>query len=83
MFCMQELVQPLDMALQLGLQYPPLAAVAVTALEAWESQPSALLVLAPQVVPLMDPYLRSLSGLDGIVAVPPADGTSPTQTVAF
>lgn len=62
------------MALHLGLQYPPLAAVAVAALERWEGQHTALRVLAPQVAPLLEPYLRNLSTLEGIEAVPDAPG---------
>ena len=57
------------MALKLGLQYAPLAATALSALERWELQPAALAVLAPAVVPLMEPYLRSLSALEAAEAV--------------
>lgn len=78
---MQQLAQPLQMALQLGLQYAPLAAVAVEALERWETQPDALKLLAPQVAPLLEPYLRNLSTLEGIEAVPEApDGAISSQT---
>lgn len=71
------MAQPLQMALQLGLQYAPLAAVAVNALERWELQPDALAVLAPRVVPLMEPYLRNLAALEGTEAVADASGGMP------
>ena len=70
----QELVSPLQTAFALGLQYPPLATAAVTALERWEvEQPLALGHVAPQVVPLLEPYLHDMvdpvsSGPDGNVA---------------
>ena len=60
----QELVGPLQTALSLGLQYPPLAAAAIAAMERWETeQPQALKAAAPQVVPLLDPYLLEVTGL--------------------
>lgn len=55
---LQELVSPLQTALGLGLQYPPLATAAISALERWEvEQPQAVQTVAPHVVPLLDPYL--------------------------
>lgn len=38
---MQEVVQPLQQALVMGLQQPELAAAAVATLEAWEGLPAA------------------------------------------
>ena len=76
------MAQPLQMALQLGLQYAPLAAVAVSALERWELQPDALAVLAPWVVPLMEPYLRNLAILEGTEAVADSSGGMPLHSVA-
>lgn len=76
------MAQPLQMALQLGLQYAPLAAVAVSALERLELQPDALAVLAPRVVPLMEPYLRNLAALEGTEALADAPGGMPLDTGA-
>ncbi|KAF8072467.1 hypothetical protein HT031_000126 [Scenedesmus sp. PABB004] len=59
---------PLRLALRLGLDRPAVAAVAVSALEAWEAaQPAQLAALLPAVVPLLHPYLH-----DG--AAPPGRG---------
>ena len=58
----QELIGPLQTALSLGLQYPPLATAAVAAMERWETeQPQALRAAAPHVVPLLDPYLLEIT----------------------
>ena len=58
---MHDFVSPLQTAFALGLQYPPLATAAVAALERWEvEQPSALAQVAPQVVPLLEPYLHDM-----------------------
>ena len=70
----QELVGPLQTALSLGLQYPPLATAAIAAMEQWETeQPQALRAVAPQVVPLLDPYLLEIIGL-----VPGSDAVAVT-----
>ena len=59
---MQELVGPLQTAFSLGLQYPPLAKEALAALERWEGQqPQALSAVAPQIVPLLNPYLLDIT----------------------
>jgi hypothetical protein len=59
---MQELVGPLQTAFDLGLQYPPLAKEALAALERWEGQqPQALTAVAPQIVPLLNPYLFEIT----------------------
>ena len=59
---MQELVGPLQTAFSLGLQYPPLAKEALAALERWEGQqPQALSAVAPQIVPLLNPYLLEIT----------------------
>ena len=61
---LQELIGPLQTAFTLGLQYPPLANEALAALERWESeQPHALRAVAPQVVPLLDPYLTEVTDM--------------------
>lgn len=55
---MQELLRPLQLALQLGLQQPPLAARTLAALAHMESHsPAALQALAPKLMPLMEPFL--------------------------
>ncbi len=59
---MQELVGPLQTAFSLGLQYPPLAKEALAALERWEGQqPQALTAVAPDIVPLLNPYLLEIT----------------------
>ena len=59
---MQELVGPLQTAFSLGLQYPPLAKEALAALERWEGeQPQALSAVAPEIVPLLNPYLLQIT----------------------
>lgn len=61
---LQELTGPLQTALSLGLQYPPLAIAAIAALERWETeQPQALRAVAPHIVHLLDPYLVKITGL--------------------
>lgn len=70
----QELTGPLQTALSLGLQYPPLATAAIAALERWETeQPQALTAVAPQIVHLLDPYLVEITGL-----VPGSDAAAVT-----
>jgi hypothetical protein len=55
---------PLCMALRLGVRHSAAAAVAVSALEAWEQQqPQQLQALLPLVVPLLNPYLQDLSAV--------------------
>ena len=67
---MQELLRPLELALQLGLQHPPLAARTLKALERLESQsPAALQALASALVPLLEPYLAPVR--DIVAAAPP------------
>lgn len=64
---------PLQTALSLGLQYPPLAQAALSALERWElEQPTAIQAVAPQIVPLLDPYLLEIKDLAAA-----ADASSP------
>ena len=59
---LQEVLGPLKTAFSLGLQYPPLAKAALAALERWESeQAQALRAIAPQIVPLLDPYLLEVT----------------------
>lgn len=66
---MQELLRPLELALQLGLQHPPLATRTLKALERLESQsPAALQSLAPRLVPLVEPYLAPVR--DIVAAAP-------------
>ena len=63
MWLAQELIGPLQTALSLGLQYPPLATAAIAAMERWETeQPLALRAVASQMVPLLDPYLSEIIG---------------------
>ncbi len=58
----QEMLGPLQAALSLGLQYPPLAAFALRALERLEGRSKSTLdELAPAVVPLLEPYLLPIS----------------------
>lgn len=60
----QELLAPLQTAFSLGLQYPPLATAAIAAIERWETeQPQALRAVAPEIVPLLDPYLLEMTAL--------------------
>ena len=59
---LQELVGPLQTACSLGLQYPPLAKAALAALERWEGeQAQALIRVAPEIVPLLEPYLHEIT----------------------
>ena len=61
---LQEVLGPLQTAFSMGLQYPPLAKAALAALERWEiEQPQALRAVAPQIVPLLDPYLLEVADL--------------------
>jgi hypothetical protein len=56
---MQELVGPLQTAFSLGLA---LAKEALAALERWEGQqPQALTAVAPDIVPLLNPYLLEIT----------------------
>ena len=74
---MQELVGPLQTALSLGLQYPPLAQAAMAALERWEvEQPQAIEAVAPHIVPLVDPYLAEIKDVAAAADAASADGES-------
>ena len=74
---MQELVGPLQTALSLGLQYPPLAQAAMAALERWEvEQPQAIEAVAPHIVPLLDPYLAEIKDVAAAADAASADGES-------
>lgn len=58
----QEMLGPIQAALSLGLQYPPLATTALRALERLEGRSkSTLHELAPAIVPLLEPYLLPIS----------------------
>ncbi len=58
----QELVAAMQSALGFGLQWEALAGIAVATLERWEAQePRVLQALAPQLVPLLEPYLQKSS----------------------
>ncbi len=64
LWLLQELYRPLELALQLGLQHPPLAARTLKALERLEAQsPAALQALAPDLVPLLEPYLAPVGDI--------------------
>ena len=79
MMSLQDLAQPLQTALKLGLQFPALATVAVAALERWEAgQADDLAKLAPSVVPSLKPYLQDVSQIEAVEPVPdtPAGGPS-------
>ena len=81
---LQELAQPLQTALKLGLQFPALATIAVAALERWEAaQTDDLASLAPSVVPCLKPYLQDVSQMEAVEAVSdtPA-GEQPTCSCA-
>ena len=70
----QELLRPLELALQLGLQQPPLAARTLKALERLEAQsPAALQALAPDLMPLLEPYLAPVRDIV-TAALPPSAG---------
>ena len=57
-------MSPLQTALSLGLQYPPLAKEALAALERLETEwPQAIRAVAPQIVPLLDPYLLDITDM--------------------
>lgn len=72
---LQELVGPLQAALRLGLQYPPLAQAAMSALETWElEQPQAIQAVAPHVVPLLDPYLTDIQDVAAPAEAAPTGG---------
>ena len=66
-------------ALSLGLQYPPLAQAALSALERWElEQPQAVQGVAPQIVPLLDPYLHEIKDVAAA-----ADAASPEGVLSY
>ena len=76
-FNLQELVGPLQTALSLGLQYPPLAQAAMSALERWEvEQPQAIEAVAPHIVPLLDPYLAEIKDVAAAADAGSAEGES-------
>ena len=69
---------PLQAALFLGLQYPPLAATALRALELLEGRSdSALAHLAPAIVPLLEPYLLPIKVSDAAATGAAAEGDDP------
>jgi len=71
---MQELLRPLELALQLGLQHPPLATRTLKALERLETQsPAALQSLAPKLVPLVEPYLAPVRDIVAAAPLPAAE----------
>jgi hypothetical protein len=73
----QELVVAVRSALALGLHHPPLAEVALAALERWEAAdeqapgagsdcpPGVLPAVAPAIVRWLDPYLMDLGAAAG------------------
>lgn len=66
---------PLQTALNLGLQYPPLAQAAISALERWETeQPQAVQAVAPHIVPLLDAYLTEIRDVAAAADAPSAEG---------
>ena len=68
---MQELLRPLQLALHLGLQHPPLAARTLAALERMEAHsPAALQALAPKLMPLMEPYLAPVRDIAAATPAP-------------
>lgn len=70
----QELFRPLEVGLQLGLQHPPLAARTLKALERLEAEsPAALQALAPDLVPLLEPYLAPVRDIVAAALPPSAD----------
>lgn len=71
---------PLQSALSLGLQYPPLAATALRALERLEGRSdSALTHLAPAIVPLLEPYLVPINTSDAPVTGATPEGEDPAE----
>ena len=75
----QELFRPLEVALQLGLQHPPLAARTLEALERLEAQsPAALQALVPDLVPLLEPYLAPVRDIVAAALPPAADNGYPS-----
>ncbi|KAK9826371.1 hypothetical protein WJX81_003941, partial [Elliptochloris bilobata] len=67
----QALLVPLRAAFSLGLQHPPLAEAALAQLVRWEtSAPAALAAIAPQVVPVLDPYLSPIATASAAVSPP-------------
>ena len=73
MTMLQELAQPLQTALKLGLQFPALATVAIAALERWEAaQTDDLARVAPSLVPCLEPYLQDVLQLEAVELVPDA-----------
>lgn len=68
-------MEPLQTAFSLGLQYPPLAKEALAALERWEGeQAQALTAVAPEIVPLLEPYLREMTDQATAPDDTPAEG---------
>ena len=73
--CLQELLRPLQLALRLGLQHPPLAERTLIALERLESQsPEALHTQAPKLMPLVEPYLAPVRGMAAAAVIPTTEG---------
>jgi hypothetical protein len=68
---LQDVAQPLQTALKLGLQFPALATVAIAALERWEAQQAPELAkLAPTLVPCLEPYLQDVSQIEVVDIAP-------------
>ena len=62
----------MKLALQLGLQQPPLAARTLKALERLEMQsPAALQALVHDLMPLLEPYLAPVRDINA-AALPPS-----------
>lgn len=73
--CLQELLRPLQLALRLGLQHPPLAERTLIALERLESHsPEAVHTLAPKLMPLIEPYLAPVRSIAAAAAIPTIEG---------
>ena len=73
--CLQGLLRPLQLALRLGLQHPPLAERTLIALERLERHsPEALHNLAPKLMPLVEPYLAPVRSIAAAAFIPAAEG---------
>jgi len=63
---LRQLVPAMQSALRLGQSYPPVAAVAMSALERWEAEAAAdMQTILPDVVPFMGVYLEDSIALPG------------------
>lgn len=77
------MLAPLQTALLLGLQYPPLAATALRALEGLEGRSqSTLAELAPAIVPCLEPYLAPINVSDLSAPAASAEGNEAAAAVA-